>query len=62
MYFQELYLKLLNYWGSKGCTVLEPYDVEKGAGTMSPHTFFKSLRTRTLEGGICRTIKKTSRC
>ncbi len=43
MYFQELYLKLLNYWGSKGCTVLEPYDVEKGAGTMSPHTFLRAL-------------------
>ena len=61
MYFQELYLKLLNYWGNKGCIVLEPYDVEKGAGTMSPHTF-KSSRSRTMEGGIYRTIKKTSRC
>ncbi len=43
MYFQELYLKLLNYWGNKGCIVLEPYDVEKGAGTMSPHTFLRAL-------------------
>jgi glycyl-tRNA synthetase alpha chain len=36
-------MKLLNYWSSKGCTILEPYDVEKGAGTMSPHTFLRSL-------------------
>jgi len=36
-------LKLLEYWGSKGCTILEPYDVEKGAGTMNPHTFLRSL-------------------
>jgi len=43
MYFQDLMLKLLNYWGNKGCIILEPYDVEKGAGTMSPHTFLRSL-------------------
>ena len=43
MYFQDLMLKLLDYWGSKGCTILEPYDVEKGAGTMNPHTFLRSL-------------------
>lgn len=43
MYFQDLMLKLLEFWGSKGCTILEPYDVEKGAGTMSPHTFLKAL-------------------
>ncbi|WP_077367943.1 glycine--tRNA ligase subunit alpha [Anaerosalibacter sp. Marseille-P3206] len=43
MYFQDLMLKLLEYWGSKGCTILEPYDVEKGAGTMNPHTFLRSL-------------------
>ncbi len=29
MYFQDLMLKLLEFWGSKGCTILEPYDVEK---------------------------------
>lgn len=43
MYFQDLILKLLNYWGEKGCIILEPYDIEKGAGTMSPHTFLRSL-------------------
>ena len=43
MYFQELMLKLLEYWGSKGCIILEPYDVEKGAGTMSPHTYLRAL-------------------
>jgi len=43
MYFQDLMLKLLEFWGSKGCTILEPYDVEKGAGTMSPHTFLRAL-------------------
>ncbi|NLY21234.1 MAG: glycine--tRNA ligase subunit alpha [Tissierellia bacterium] len=43
MYFQDLMLKLLNYWGEKGCIIMEPYDIEKGAGTMSPHTFLKAL-------------------
>jgi glycyl-tRNA synthetase alpha chain len=43
MYFQELILKLLDYWGNKGCLIMEPYDVEKGAGTMSPHTFLRAL-------------------
>ncbi len=43
MLFQEMMLKLLNYWGEKGCLILEPYDVEKGAGTMSPHTFLRAL-------------------
>lgn len=43
MYFQDLMLKLLNYWGEKGCIIAEPYDVEKGAGTMSPHTFLRAL-------------------
>ena len=43
MYFQDLMLKLLDYWGNKGCLILEPYDVEKGAGTMSPHTFLRAL-------------------
>lgn len=43
MYFQDLMLKLLEYWGNKGCIILEPYDVEKGAGTMSPYTFLRAL-------------------
>lgn len=43
MYFQDLMLKLLEFWGNKGCIILEPYDVEKGAGTMSPYTFLRAL-------------------
>ncbi|NLW43068.1 MAG: glycine--tRNA ligase subunit alpha [Tissierellia bacterium] len=43
MYFQDLMLKLMKYWGDQGCVILEPYDVEVGAGTMSPHTFLKAL-------------------
>lgn len=43
MYFQDLMQTLLNYWGNKGCVIMEPYDIEKGAGTMSPHTFLRAL-------------------
>jgi glycyl-tRNA synthetase alpha chain len=43
MYFQELMIKLLNFWGEKGCLIMEPYDIEKGAGTMNPHTFLRAL-------------------
>src|SRR5699024_9895222 len=43
MYFQNLMQRLLNYWGNKGCIIMEPYDIEKGAGTMSPHTFLRAL-------------------
>ncbi|MFT6661225.1 MAG: glycyl-tRNA synthetase alpha chain, partial [Maricaulis maris] len=31
--FQELILRLQSYWASKGCAILQPYDVEVGAGT-----------------------------
>ncbi|MDO4594171.1 MAG: glycine--tRNA ligase subunit alpha [Tissierellia bacterium] len=43
MYFQDLMMTLLDYWSKQGCSVLMGYDVEKGAGTMSPYTFLKSL-------------------
>ncbi len=43
MYFQDLILKLLEYWGNRGCVILEPYDIEKGAGTMNPNTFLRAL-------------------
>ena len=43
MYFQDLVFKLQTYWASKGCVIANPYDVEKGAGTMNPLTFFKVL-------------------
>lgn len=36
-------MKLHSYWGKRGCLILEPYDVEKGAGTMNPATFLRSL-------------------
>ncbi|MBS4535284.1 glycine--tRNA ligase subunit alpha [Clostridium sp. D2Q-14] len=43
MYLQDLILKLQQYWGEKGCLVMQSYDVEKGAGTMNPNTFLRAL-------------------
>lgn len=40
---QEMILKLHGFWSERGCLIGEPYDLEKGAGTMNPHTFFRSL-------------------
>jgi len=41
--FQEIILKLNEYWGKQGCIIAQPYDTEKGAGTMNPHTFLRAL-------------------
>ncbi|OLF38994.1 MULTISPECIES: glycine--tRNA ligase subunit alpha [unclassified Psychrobacter] len=43
MTFQDLILTLQNYWADKGCVVLQPYDMEVGAGTFHTATFLRSL-------------------
>ncbi|MGI5921072.1 MAG: glycine--tRNA ligase subunit alpha [Syntrophomonadaceae bacterium] len=43
MNFQELILGLQEYWSKQGCILQQPYDMEKGAGTMNPATFLRSL-------------------
>jgi glycyl-tRNA synthetase alpha chain len=40
---QDLILTLDRFWAEKGCVVATPYDMEKGAGTFNPNTFFRSL-------------------
>ncbi len=39
----EITRKILDFWGSVGCTVMQPYDIEVGAGTFHPATFFGVL-------------------
>ena len=41
--FQDIILKLQNYWANKGCAILQPYDLEVGAGTFHPATVIKPL-------------------
>ena len=41
--FQDLILILQNYWAEKGCVILQPYDMEVGAGTFHPATTLRAL-------------------
>ena len=41
--FQELILKLSDFWVHQNCVLQQPYDVEVGAGTMHPETFLRVL-------------------
>ncbi len=41
--FQELIQKLNEFWSKQGCLVMQPYDLEVGAGTFSPNTFLRAL-------------------
>lgn len=43
MNFQQLIFALNEFWAKQGCVILQPYDVEKGAGTMNPATFLRVL-------------------
>ena len=41
--FQEIIFRLQRFWAERGCVLQQPYDVEVGAGTMSPDTFLRVL-------------------
>ena len=41
MTFQQLLLAIQGFWADRGCLVQQPYDLEVGAGTMHPDTFFR---------------------
>jgi len=43
MDFQEIIFNLQKFWGEQGCIIQQPYDTEKGAGTMNPATFLRVL-------------------
>tara|TARA_B100000674_G_scaffold272074_1_gene224696 strand:- start:171 stop:1049 length:879 start_codon:yes stop_codon:yes gene_type:complete len=44
--FQDAILNLQKYWSKHGCIILQPYDLEVGAGTFHPATTLKSLGTK----------------
>jgi len=46
MNFQDIILTLQHYWAKQGCNIVQPYDVEMGAGTFHPETFFGSLGSK----------------
>ncbi len=41
--FQDLILSLQSYWADQGCVILQPYDMEVGAGTFHPATFLRAI-------------------
>lgn len=41
--FQDIILKLQEFWSKKGCLIAQPYNSEVGAGTFNPHTFLRVL-------------------
>jgi glycyl-tRNA synthetase alpha chain len=41
--FQDLIFKLARYWADKGCVILQPLDIEVGAGTSHPATFLRAI-------------------
>ena len=43
MFFQDIIQNLNKFWSEEGCLIMQPYDTEKGAGTMNPHTFLRSI-------------------
>ena len=43
MFFQDIIQNLNNFWSEEGCLIMQPYDTEKGAGTMNPHTFLRAI-------------------
>lgn len=43
MNFQQMTLTLQQFWAEQNCIVVQPYDVEKGAGTMNPMTFLRAI-------------------
>jgi len=43
MDFQDLIIKLQQFWAEYGCLIVQPYDLEVGAGTFNPATFFRAL-------------------
>jgi glycyl-tRNA synthetase alpha chain len=44
--FQDIIMKLQNFWGKNGCVLLQPYDLEVGAGTFHPATTLRALGTK----------------
>jgi glycyl-tRNA synthetase alpha chain len=45
MNVQQIIARLEEYWADYGCAIVQPYDVEKGAGTFNPATFLRALGT-----------------
>ncbi len=59
--FQELILRLHQFWSQRGCIIWQPYSEKVGAGTMNPATVLSVLGTRALECRLCGAQLSTGR-
>ena len=56
--FQELLFRLQRFWAERGCILQQPYDVEVGAGTMSPETFLRVLGPKPYRVGYAQPSRR----
>ena len=58
MTFQQLLLALQTFWAERGCILQQPYDLEIGAGTMHPDTFFRVLGPEPWQVAYCQPSRR----
>ena len=58
--FQDTILNLQKYWGNHGCVILQPYDIEVGAGTFHPATTLRSLGTKPWQAAYVQPSRRPS--
>jgi glycyl-tRNA synthetase alpha chain len=58
MNLQRLLLGIQTYWADKGCVLQQPYDLEVGAGTMHPDTFFRTLGPEPWKVAYCQPSRR----
>ena len=56
--FQDTILNLQKYWSKQGCVIVQPYDMEVGAGTFHPATTLKSLGTKNWRTSYVQTSRR----
>lgn len=56
--FQDLLLSIQKFWGDRGCVLQQPYDLEVGAGTMAPDTFFRVLGPEPWKVAYCQPSRR----
>ena len=58
--FQDLILTLHAYWSARGCAILQPYDVEVGAGTLHPATVLRALGPKSWKAAYVQPSRRPS--
>ena len=58
MTFQDLFMAIQGFWSAQGCVLQQPYDIEIGAGTMHPDTFFRVLGPEPWKVAYCQPARR----